>query len=136
VFVQCDSLWTKREETAFHGTFQIFDFFSNLIGTKVIHQRESGQSSVFYFSRCNEGTGSGTEDKKILDSSESRLAVTRRFCQFFSCRQGSQTNNEGQYHLPIRSSWQKIETDCQRGDAGRIKNLFCSFSNRKYVVFF
>lgn len=88
------------------------------------------------FFRCNEGTGSGTEDKKILDSSESRLAVTRRFCQFFSCRQGSQTNNEGQYHLPIRSSWQKIETDCERGDAGRIKNLFCSFSNRKYVVFF
>jgi hypothetical protein len=39
-------------------------------------------------------------------------------------------------HLPIRSSWQKIETDCERGDAGRIKNLFCSFSNRKYVVFF
>ena len=49
--------------------------------------------------------------------------------------QGSRTNNEGQYHLPIRSSWQKIETDCERGDAGRIKNLFCSFSNRKYVVF-
>jgi len=23
--------------------------------------------------------------------------------------QGSRTNNEGQYHLPIRSSWQKIE---------------------------
>jgi hypothetical protein len=78
----------------------------------VIHQRESGQSSGLYFSRCNEGTGSGTEDKKILDSSESRLAVTRRFCQFFSCRQGSQTNNEGQYHLPIRSSWQVGSKTC------------------------
>jgi len=120
----------------FTERFRFLIFFSNLIGTKVIHQCESGQSSGLYFFRCNEGTGSGTEDKKILDSSESRLAVTRRFCQFFSCRQGSQTNNEGQYHLPIRSSWQKIETDCERGDAGRIKNLFCSFSNRKYVVFF
>jgi len=55
VFVQCDSLWTKREETAFHGTFQIFDFFSNLIGAKVIHQRESGQSSGLYFSGATKG---------------------------------------------------------------------------------
>lgn len=55
MFVQCDSLWTKREETAFHGTFQIFDFFSNLIGAKVIHQRESGQSSGLYFSGATKG---------------------------------------------------------------------------------
>ena len=49
----------------------------------MIHQRESGQSSGLYFSRCNEGTGSGTEDKKILDSSESRLPSLVAFANFF-----------------------------------------------------
>jgi len=35
------------------------------------------------FFRCNEGTGSGTEDKKILDSSESRWPSLLAFANFF-----------------------------------------------------
>jgi hypothetical protein len=39
-------------------------FFSNLIGTKVIHHCESGQSSGLYFSGANEGTSTGSAGQK------------------------------------------------------------------------